>query len=163
MVHVIRSLLIRATVHCVGHDVRTAWCAYGMMCVRAGYLKWSLAGRSMQARRTVTYVYKVYTQCSLDAKVAIFKTLAAILSLEGYDVHWVNSLQGAKLKGIVGGETPLSRQSNTLPSITNDIHIDNNLCRSWEILVFYQFILLFTRYKFLYIAIFLLKWKVQCR
>ena len=40
---------------------------------------------------TLTYTHYVYAQCLLDAKVAVIKTLDAILPLEGYNVDRANT------------------------------------------------------------------------
>ena len=58
--------------------------------VRVDYLQQSLAGRSARACSTITYAHKVYAQRSLDAKVAIIKTLNVNSPLEGDDVVTVS-------------------------------------------------------------------------
>ena len=60
-----------------------------LMRLHAEYLLQSLDGRSTCTRvfSTSTYAHIVYAQPSLDAKVAIIKTLDAMTPLEGYDVH----------------------------------------------------------------------------
>ena len=59
----------------------------GGICVE--YLQWSWAGRRIHVRSFITYMLKMYAQCSLDAKVVIIITLDANSMLEGYDVHRV--------------------------------------------------------------------------